>query len=293
MFQFVAMIILYHLFNKSQHFSQQNVAQIFNMNFVYYSQIVAKGLDFCNNLLHYIIKEVIIMNVSETLRKLRESHHLQLTDVADAIGMSRQGYNNYETGSRKPSLDTLVKLAKFYNVSTDYLLGVSDLDDSSAITKNDVKITDEKAEKLLQSFLQLPDSVKVGVMQWLENTTTILDVDVKPLTQTQEKLVERYENQEPKPPIMQSKPQQASQPMQNRQAGPVQQPPPQMVQKRKSILPKPQTIDEPRKIVKNGKVYEEVRYVAHDKSGNSNFGTLWVNEEDLKNAETDDYSKYD
>ena len=53
------------------------------------------------------------MKVNETLRKLRESKHLQLADVADAIGMSRQGYNNYEIGYRTPSLDTIVKLAKF------------------------------------------------------------------------------------------------------------------------------------------------------------------------------------
>lgn len=135
------------------------------------------------------------MNVNETLRKLRENRHLQVADVANAIGISRQGYNNYETGSRNPSLDTIVKLAKFYNVSTDYILGVSDLDDDSYITENDIKMTDEKAEKLLQSFLQLPDSIKVGVMQWLESTITVLDTEVKPLTQKQLQLIESYKNQ--------------------------------------------------------------------------------------------------
>lgn len=150
------------------------------------------------------------MNVGEMLRKLRESHHLQISDVADAIGMSRQGYNNYEIGSRNPSLDTIVKLAKFYNVSTDYILGVSDLDNNSDITQNDVKITDEKAEKLLQSFLQLPDSVKVGVMQWLEGTISVLGTNVEPLTQNQLQLVEQYKNQEP--PIIQSSPQSLPQP---------------------------------------------------------------------------------
>lgn len=136
------------------------------------------------------------MNVNETLRKLRENRHLQVADVANAIGISRQGYNNYETGSRNPSLDTIVKLAKFYNVSTDYILGVSDLEDDSSITENDIKMTDEKAEKLLQSFLQLPDSIKVGVMQWLESTITVLDNEVKPLTQTQLQLIESYKNQD-------------------------------------------------------------------------------------------------
>ena len=153
------------------------------------------------------------MNVNETLRKLRESRHLQSADVANAIGMSRQGYNNYETGSRNPSLDTIVKLAKFYNVSTDYILGVSDLNDDSLITKNNIKMTDEKAEKLLQSFLQLPDSIKVGVMQWLESTITVLDTEVKPLTHNQLQLIESYKNQDST--IIQSNPPIQQQPVQS------------------------------------------------------------------------------
>lgn len=167
------------------------------------------------------------MNVNETLRKLRESRHLQSADVANAIGMSRQGYNNYETGSRNPSLDTIVKLAKFYNVSTDYILGVSDLNDDSLITKNNIKMTDEKAEKLLQSFLQLPDSIKVGVMQWLESTITVLDTEVKPLTHNQLQLIESYKNQDST--IIQSNPPIQQQPVQSQvvQSSPQRELPPQ------------------------------------------------------------------
>ncbi len=120
------------------------------------------------------------MKVNETLRKLRESKHLQLADVADAIGMSRQGYNNYEVGSRTPSLDTIVKLAKFYNVSTDYILGVSDLPDNSVVTQDKIKAIDEKAEKLFQSFLQLPDSMKVSIMQWIESTISAQSNQTQP-----------------------------------------------------------------------------------------------------------------
>ena len=123
------------------------------------------------------------MTVNKILRKLRESHHLQISDVADAIGMSRQGYNNYETGSRNPSLDTIVRLAKFYNVSTDYILGVSDSPDNSVVTQDEIKAIDEKAEKLFQSFLQLPNSTKVSIKHWIENAIPSQSYQMQPASE--------------------------------------------------------------------------------------------------------------
>nr|DAF74066.1 MAG TPA: helix-turn-helix XRE-family like protein [Caudoviricetes sp.] len=47
-------------------------------------------------------------------------------DVAEIIGCTQTIYSRYESGDREPSLTTLVKLADFYNVSLDYLVGRSD-----------------------------------------------------------------------------------------------------------------------------------------------------------------------
>lgn len=48
-------------------------------------------------------------------------------DVAKILNVQRQIISYYETGERKPNIDDLVKLAKLYNTSTDYLLGLSDV----------------------------------------------------------------------------------------------------------------------------------------------------------------------
>jgi hypothetical protein len=60
------------------------------------------------------------------LRELRLEKGLRLKDVAEAMGVTLRTISNYEAGIREPSLDMLVKLCKFFEVSSDYLLGLSD-----------------------------------------------------------------------------------------------------------------------------------------------------------------------
>ena len=57
------------------------------------------------------------------LRDLREDADLSQTQLAAHLGMSQTGYSKYETGENDISTQILLKLADFYNVSVDYLLG--------------------------------------------------------------------------------------------------------------------------------------------------------------------------
>ena len=57
------------------------------------------------------------------LRDLREDHDLTQTQVAKMLGMSQTGYSKYETGENDVPTAVLIKLANFYGVSVDYLLG--------------------------------------------------------------------------------------------------------------------------------------------------------------------------
>ena len=60
------------------------------------------------------------------LRDLREDADLNQTQVAKFLGMSQTGYSKYETEENDIPTQVLIKLAKFYHTSTDYILGVSD-----------------------------------------------------------------------------------------------------------------------------------------------------------------------
>ena len=57
------------------------------------------------------------------IRELREDNDLNQTQVARQLGMSQTGYSKYETGKNDIPTDILIKLARFYNTSIDYLLG--------------------------------------------------------------------------------------------------------------------------------------------------------------------------
>ena len=57
------------------------------------------------------------------IRNLREDRDLNQTQVAKMLGMSQTGYSKYETGENDIPTAVLIKLARFYNTSIDYLLG--------------------------------------------------------------------------------------------------------------------------------------------------------------------------
>ncbi|MBR1973028.1 MAG: helix-turn-helix transcriptional regulator [Oscillospiraceae bacterium] len=59
----------------------------------------------------------------QRIRDLREDNDLKQRQLAEYLNCSQQVYSNYELGQRDIPTDVLIKLANFYNVSIDYLLG--------------------------------------------------------------------------------------------------------------------------------------------------------------------------
>lgn len=64
--------------------------------------------------------------LSKRLKELREGRRVYQRELAEVLGMSFRGYQNYETGQSEPKLATLIALADYYNVSIDYLVGRTD-----------------------------------------------------------------------------------------------------------------------------------------------------------------------
>ena len=61
------------------------------------------------------------------IRDLREDNDLNQTKVAEMLGMSQTGYSKYETGENDIPTAVLIKLARFYGTSIDYLLGETEI----------------------------------------------------------------------------------------------------------------------------------------------------------------------
>ena len=63
---------------------------------------------------------------SERLKLLRNENRYTQSAMAEIFGLKLRGYQGYEYGKTYPTVPGLIQIAKFFNVSTDYLLGLTD-----------------------------------------------------------------------------------------------------------------------------------------------------------------------
>ncbi len=63
------------------------------------------------------------------LKDLREDHDKFQKDIANLLGISQQYYSEYEKGNRTIPIQHLITLAKYYNTSIDYIVGLTEVPD--------------------------------------------------------------------------------------------------------------------------------------------------------------------
>lgn len=61
----------------------------------------------------------------ERLRNIREDHDLTQAELGKLLNKSQQGYNHIEAGRAELKIDDLVKLCKYYDLSADYIIGLT------------------------------------------------------------------------------------------------------------------------------------------------------------------------
>ena len=77
--------------------------------------------------------------LNEQIKKLRTAHGITQVQLSKALGVTKQSVSNWENDNIQPSIDMLIRLAEYFKVSTDYMLGIE--------TKNTLDIsglTDEQ-----------------------------------------------------------------------------------------------------------------------------------------------------
>lgn len=63
--------------------------------------------------------------IYKRLKDLREDNDLTQVELAKILNISQRGYSHYETGNNDIPTEILIKLSKYYNVSIDYILGIT------------------------------------------------------------------------------------------------------------------------------------------------------------------------
>jgi Predicted transcriptional regulators len=85
------------------------------------------------------------------LKEIRQEKNLSQADIAKALGVTRQAISLYEKGDRELKLETWQKLADFFNVPVDYLLGISK--DRSTLTIDDLNTEEQEAYERITDML--------------------------------------------------------------------------------------------------------------------------------------------
>ena len=142
------------------------------------------------------------MNI-DNLKKARENIGLTQSQVADRLGISDGTYKNYEQGKREPNNTLLSKIADLYEVSTDYLLGRTNIkrmatEQSELFTDADIA---EIEKRIIAKYTELNEDMRAFCIETFQRFSSIIDKSQKTTEQTE------LTQQPVEPPIIQSKPQ--------------------------------------------------------------------------------------
>lgn len=108
------------------------------------------------------------MGISETLIKLRKDANLSKKELTDKLNIKYTTYANYESGIREPNSDFLIKISKFYDVSIDYILGLTKIKSYSSQNMN----LSEEDLYFIKKYKKLDDYSK-------EIINTLIDLEIK------------------------------------------------------------------------------------------------------------------
>ncbi|WMJ78956.1 MULTISPECIES: helix-turn-helix domain-containing protein [unclassified Sedimentibacter] len=88
------------------------------------------------------------MKIDERIRYLRTKYNLTSKELSKALNVSESSISLYESGKRRPSVDLIVKMAYYFDVSTDFILGISD-----SYEKNKLEELDTDYSELLNKII--------------------------------------------------------------------------------------------------------------------------------------------
>ena len=101
--------------------------------------------------------------VGSNLNQLRKQQNKSQAEVAKYLELTVAAYQNYEAGRREANYETLVRLADFYGVTTDYILGREPAPNPFA----ELNLCAEDETAVMEKFMSLPDSFRACALELL------------------------------------------------------------------------------------------------------------------------------
>lgn len=110
------------------------------------------------------------------LRALLDEHKVTITTLANELGVSRQAVSQYADGSTQPNGEKLVLIAKYFGASTDYLLGLSDVQtpDADVQAIHEKTGLNEEAIKRLIRWKKHDANDLAQLISWIAESTNVI-----------------------------------------------------------------------------------------------------------------------
>lgn len=116
------------------------------------------------------------MNIGERIKQARLEKGLDQLALCEKLSIEQSTLSNYENGRRIPKPDMIVKMADIFGVSTDYLLGKTDLrnynDYKATITDKDERNIQRELEKMMDDIVTKNPALPLMVVSWILMTMT-------------------------------------------------------------------------------------------------------------------------
>ena len=101
--------------------------------------------------------------IYQRIRDLKEDSDIKQKDVAKIIGMSEKQYARYERGETDIPMQAAIKLAKYYNVSLDYIAGLTN--DKKGFNKSELPNSEVE---MLKKFRSLSNERKIRILERID-----------------------------------------------------------------------------------------------------------------------------
>ena len=95
--------------------------------------------------------------IGDILKQLRNERGMTIAKAAETFGVANRTYSSYELEEREPNLSLLIKLADFYGISTDYLLGRTEVREMNRLPKDEPTEEEVKSleNQIVESYTQM------------------------------------------------------------------------------------------------------------------------------------------
>ncbi|MEA4994312.1 MAG: helix-turn-helix transcriptional regulator [Oscillibacter sp.] len=127
------------------------------------------------------------MSLSKKIYELRKANNLSQEQLAEKVSVSRQSISKWESGETTPEIERIIELSKVFNVSTDYLLLSSEVEELTNRTEQlekqqedlrmEVQKQQIKNERILSSLIAYAIAFAVFALLHLPHLSNILDIE--------------------------------------------------------------------------------------------------------------------